>query len=261
MKTSRPHLPTVFGAAAAALGLFILPLAASASIPQAEREALLALYAVTGGPGWADSTNWGGAPGTENTWTGVLTDPDNTTVLALDLGGNNLEGELPDELGDLTNLHALDLSGNRLYGAVPAGLARLGRLSDVDFSGNARLVVLPEAQPRAEGGGEWTEVAASAAAASPEEQPAITGLAFKLTVHDGVVLVCKLTVTGRDFQPGCVVKINGQPAPKNLYQSETQVLAKGGAKLKKMLPKGQTHQITVTNPDGQTSNPSPFVRP
>jgi len=94
------------------------------------------------------------------------------------------------------------------------------------------------------------------------DPPVITGAELKLRIQNGAVVVCKLTITGRGFHPGCVVRINGQDAPKSLYQSENEVVAKGGAKLKKMLPKHQTVQLTVYNPDdGQTSAPWPFARP
>jgi hypothetical protein len=91
--------------------------------------------------------------------------------------------------------------------------------------------------------------------------PVITGVEFKLRVENGAV-VCKLILTGRGFHPGCVVRINGQDAPKSICQSESEVVAKGGAKLKKMLPKHREVQLTVYNPDdGQTSAPWPFTRP
>ncbi len=41
------------------------------AIPVSEKNALIALYNSTNGPGWTDSTNWNGASGTEGTWYGV----------------------------------------------------------------------------------------------------------------------------------------------------------------------------------------------
>ena len=41
---------------------------------------------------------------------------------ALDLGYNRLSGEIPAELGSLSNLVILDLSGNALSGCVPSSL-------------------------------------------------------------------------------------------------------------------------------------------
>ncbi len=99
------------------------------------------------------------------------------------------------------------------------------------------------------------------AAAPLDGIPQISGVAFKFQKQNGVVLVCKLTLTGANYQSGCVVQINGQQAPKTLFTSGSQVLAKGGAKLAKMLPKHTSVNLTVVNPDGQTSNPYPFTRP
>ena len=100
-------------ATVAVLGvLFLLSVPARAAIPQAERDALLALYNSTGGPLWTNHTNWGGAPGTENTWFGVTTDGGNTTVQQIWLPSNHLVGPLPTELGNLANLQALILNNN-----------------------------------------------------------------------------------------------------------------------------------------------------
>ena len=45
------------------------------AIPTAERNALIAIYNAAGGPGWNDTTNWLGPPGSECTWAGVGCDP------------------------------------------------------------------------------------------------------------------------------------------------------------------------------------------
>lgn len=102
----------------------------------------------------------------------------------------------------------------------------------------------------------------AASSALPQEgTPTINQATFKLQMQNGVVLVCKLTLQGTNFESGCVVLIDGQPAPKSHYDGSTQVVAKGGAKLKKMLPKGRALAITVRNPGGQTSAPWSFTRP
>ena len=213
------------------LGLFAFAPAPRAAIPQAERDALLALYASTGGSEWTDSTNWGGPPGSENTWHGVVTDAANTTVLELRLESNNLAGTLPPELADLTNLETIRIDGNRIVAA-----------STLEEDSVERPC-------------------AASAGSTLADAPQISGYEFKHREQNGVVLVCKLTLYGQNFQPDCAIKINGQPAPKSVFVYDNEVVAKGGAKLKKMLPKGQVVQVTVTNPDGQTSNPYPFTRP
>ena len=45
-----------------------------------------------------------------------------TNLERLELGGNQLSGEIPAELGDLASLTALHLDGNLLRGCVPRGL-------------------------------------------------------------------------------------------------------------------------------------------
>ncbi|MER2529260.1 MAG: hypothetical protein ABTR07_15155 [Candidatus Competibacter denitrificans] len=52
----------------------LLPGLASAAIPLAERDALIALYNSTDGDNWTIKTNWNGAAGTECTWAGVTCD-------------------------------------------------------------------------------------------------------------------------------------------------------------------------------------------
>ena len=218
--------------AASVLGLMVQALGSFAAIPPRERDALMALYESTGGPSWVDSANWGGPPGSENTWYGVVTDPENTTVLEINLEGNNLLGKLPPQLSDLANLEVFEIGGNLIESALATEEASSART--------------PCGQNAAE---------------AFEDAPHITGHVFKFAMHNGVVTMCKLILNGEHFQPNCVIKINGQPAPKMQYTSESEVVAKGGAKLKKMLPKDQSVDITVTNPDGQVSNVYPFTRP
>ena len=84
---------------------------------ETDREALVALYNATDGENWNKSANWlSDAPLGE--WYGVTTDGDGR-VTALTLEGNQLSGEIPPELGNLSNLASLWLRGNRLTGCVP----------------------------------------------------------------------------------------------------------------------------------------------
>ena len=86
--------------------------AAHAAIPTEERNALIDLYNDTTGAGWTDSTNWLGAPGTEDTWYGVSVVSDH--VVQIDLSNNNLAGTIPTTIGDLTELTELYLFQNLL---------------------------------------------------------------------------------------------------------------------------------------------------
>ena len=74
------------------------------------REELGKLYDALGGPGWANSENWGtDAPLDE--WYGVTTDEDGR-LTELDLSDNGLEGAIPSGIGLLETLEVLDLGGN-----------------------------------------------------------------------------------------------------------------------------------------------------
>lgn len=86
-------------------------------LPPDQRAALRDLYLATDGPNWIESLGWMDAKGTECGWHGVTCSEDGSTVLALDLSGNGLSGELPASLAALTDLmldEGLDLCWNRV---------------------------------------------------------------------------------------------------------------------------------------------------
>ena len=98
-----------------------LPLATStvSSDLSKERLALVALYNMTDGPNWATTTNWlSEEPFGE--WHGVKTN--RRSVIELDLKTNQLNGQIPSDLEDLSNLKLLSFAGNRLSGEIPAEL-------------------------------------------------------------------------------------------------------------------------------------------
>ena len=110
------------------------------AVTQAECEALFALYNSTAGDSWTLSTNW-----LDNydvcLWFGVTCGTG--VVEQLSLPGNNLDGSLPNEIGDLTNLLRLDLSGNLLTGSIPTQIGNLTLLETLDFSDNTLTGALP----------------------------------------------------------------------------------------------------------------------
>ena len=99
-----------------------------------DRDALIALYNATDGANWEHNDNWlSDAPVSE--WFGVETDASGR-VIRLFLGGNELSGPIPTELGDLTNLGYLALSNNQLTEPIPPELGNLTSLTTLRLSGN-----------------------------------------------------------------------------------------------------------------------------
>lgn len=70
----------------------------------------------------------------------------------------------------------------------------------------------------------------------------------------------RLKVIGSNFTNGAQVLINGVPVPNTKYKSSYCLVAKKGAALKAMVPKGVTVTITVKNPDGSISNEFFYTR-
>ena len=61
----------------------------------------------------------------------------------MNLGNNQLTGEIPAELGQLTQLTDLNLGGNQLIGTIPASLGNLIRLTELDLYGNRLSGTIP----------------------------------------------------------------------------------------------------------------------
>ncbi|MDE2779202.1 MAG: hypothetical protein OXI91_05940 [Chloroflexota bacterium] len=123
-----------------------------------ELQALIAFYNATGGPNWKNNRNWlsdlplhrwyglrifDGRVGQlrlpENELTGELP-PDMgglTNLVVLNLNGNRLNGEIPAELGSIKGLLELDLGGNELTGRIPGEIGNLTRLGKLNLAGNS----------------------------------------------------------------------------------------------------------------------------
>ena len=106
-----------------------------------DRRALTALYHATGGPTWVVNANWTSTEPLDK-WHGVTTDA-NGRVTHLQLVANNLAGELPPELGNLTELTHLNLHRNRLTKGISRELAKLTNLGHLDLSVNSLTGSIP----------------------------------------------------------------------------------------------------------------------
>ena len=127
-------------------------------IPIIECNALAALYHSTKGSSWANKTGWL-ITNTPCSWYGITCS--GGSVTEVHVPGNNLNGSIPPELGNLTNLEFLeftynsDLTGGippelgnltnlkklhlgfcRLSGSIPAELGSLSNLTGLDLENN-----------------------------------------------------------------------------------------------------------------------------
>ncbi|MEJ2736835.1 MAG: BTAD domain-containing putative transcriptional regulator [Anaerolineae bacterium] len=102
-------------------------------IPEAECQALVALYNETGGADWRDSSGWlsDSAP---CSWFGVACSKG--SVAELDLHENGLSGRISSEVGLLSNLSMLNLEYNHLSGSLPPELGDLWRLEHLVLDNN-----------------------------------------------------------------------------------------------------------------------------
>ena len=105
--------------------------------PDPERAALTALYDATGGADWKIDDGWLG-DGALDKWLRVTTD-ENGRVTDLDLSANQLNGEIPAELGNLSRLELLYISDNNLTGALPQSLTGILGLESFYFHNNPGL--------------------------------------------------------------------------------------------------------------------------
>ena len=103
-------------------------------IPQAECEALVALYNGTNGANWSNNSGWLDT-NTPCNWHGVTCSAGHVTRLSLG-DDKQLSGSIPPELGNLTNLQALLLWNNQLSGSIPAELGNLTNLQYLDLDNN-----------------------------------------------------------------------------------------------------------------------------
>ena len=106
-----------------------------------DRDALIALYNETGGPGWSKNANWlSDLP--LSTWYGVQTNFEEEVTL-LELSENNLQGEIPSEIGQLQKLTYLSFHNNQLIGEIPSEIGQLMLLTVLRLSNNQLTGKIP----------------------------------------------------------------------------------------------------------------------
>jgi len=92
----------------------------AAQVLEQDSLALVAFYNSTGGPDWTNHSGW--LTGPVSTWYGVTVEGDRVVRLGSpgSFAFNNLNGEIPSEIGELTNLNKLTIGNNPgLAGTIP----------------------------------------------------------------------------------------------------------------------------------------------
>jgi len=91
------------------------------SVAEQDSLALVALYNNTDGDNWINNENW--LTGPVSSWFGITIVEGRVTEI--DLSENELNGTIPTEIGNLTNLHYLYLYSNQLSDEIPVEIGNL----------------------------------------------------------------------------------------------------------------------------------------
>ncbi len=109
-------------------------------VPEAECNALVAIYDATDGASWTNSSNWKTDTNVA-TWYGVSVSSGHVSIIIL--LNNNLVGSIPAEIGNLSQLFRLDLSDNNLSGILPDAITNLTDLVQLELYNNAFTGSIP----------------------------------------------------------------------------------------------------------------------
>lgn len=110
-------------------------------VPKKECEALVALYNSTQGEYWFNKQNWLQTFAVGN-WYGVRVE--NGHVTGIWLNYNNPRGQIPSQIGDLSELSILHLSVNYLKGPLPNEIGNLTKLVQFWIYNNLLTGHIPE---------------------------------------------------------------------------------------------------------------------
>lgn len=112
--------------------LLYIPLSLFGQVQEQDSLSLVALYNSTDGPNWDNNTNW--LTGSVSTWYGITVSGDR--VIKIDLENNNMLGNIPSDIGELTALTHIYFIDNQLSGVIPSALGDLSQLQLLHLNGN-----------------------------------------------------------------------------------------------------------------------------
>jgi hypothetical protein len=104
-----------------------------AQVNKADSLALVDLYNSTAGASWTTSTNWL-TTASVSTWSGITVTNNRVTEIALN--SNNLVGNIPVSIGNISNLVTLYLYDNTLSDTIPASIGNLSQLKSLEIYKN-----------------------------------------------------------------------------------------------------------------------------
>lgn len=110
-----------------------------------QRYVLAVVYQQLGGSQWKSKNSWLDSKTSECEWEGIVCNSVTNRIMELNLNGNNLKGNLPEqELGTLDGLRRVNMGNNpSLTGALTSELTMLPLLQAVDLSSTGISGSLP----------------------------------------------------------------------------------------------------------------------
>ncbi len=102
--------------------------------------ALVSIYNFMGGVSWTNKTNWLTA-NPINTWYGISFVGNRVT--AVNLPTNNVTGQIPSDIGNLTALQQIDFHGNSVGGQIPSEIGNIVGLQNLALYNNQLSGSLP----------------------------------------------------------------------------------------------------------------------
>lgn len=113
----------------------------NAQANQKDSLALVKLFHSTGGPNWTNKNNWL-SKNKLSTWHGITMI--GNRVVTINLYNNNLEGTIPPEIGDLTEVVELSLGQSKLTGTIPPSIGNLKKLNVLQLRTSQLSGPIPE---------------------------------------------------------------------------------------------------------------------